>query len=212
MESLNRLIDHLGENRVNLAIVPNEFEQASTTLSSHILEKIYESCGSDSIHGGYDQMVECLKSDKIPLTKKQRDQVQACWRDNKLCDLNDGFLDYIANLYACNVVVIVFESSNSFVKMAKGIHNSKPETKTCFLYATTDLLCDSVRVTCYEKVKSDLVANVWVDQNFVSKCLSAIEVKVLATALGLDTNKRGLLKKDLITMICDTLPIKHQKN
>lgn len=213
MESLNRLIDHLGENRVNLAIVQNEFEQAATTSCPSVLEKLYETCDSGSIHGTYEKMVECFKSDQIStLTKKQRNQIQECWRENQLCDLNDGFLDYLASMYACNVIVVVFESSNSFVKMAKGIHNSKPETKTCFLCATSDLLCDSVKVAGYEQVKADLVANVWVDQNFVTKCLSAIEVKILAKALGLDTSKKGLLKKELVTMICDSLHIKHQKN
>jgi hypothetical protein len=215
MDSLNRLIDHLGENRVNLTIVPNEFEQAATLSCPSILEKLYESCDSGNVYKTYEKMVECLihqKGNNVTITKKQRSQILECWRDSQLCDLNDVLLGHIAGVYACNVIVAVFEPSNSFDKIVKGIHNSKPETKTCFLHATPDLSCVSVQIAPYEVVKNDMVANVWMDQSFVSKCLSANEVKCLAKAMGLDTSTKGLLKKELVSMICESLEKRHQKN
>lgn len=215
MESLNRLIDHLGENRVKLSIVQNEFEQAVTLSCPTILEKLYESCDSGNVHETYEKMVDCLihqKCDSVTIAKKQRKQIQECWRDSQLCDLNDGLLDYIASVYACNVIVAVFQASNSFMKIVKGIYDSKPETKTCFLHATHDLCCLSVQTAPYEVVKADLVANVWMDQSFVSKCLSANEVKCLAKVMGFDLSTKGLLKKELVSMICGSLEKKHQKN
>jgi hypothetical protein len=46
-----------------------------------------------------------------------------------------------------------------------------------------------------------------VDVQFVSKCLSATEVKQLALKMGL-LEQKGMLKKELVSMICNTL----QKN
>ncbi len=214
MEALNRLIQNLGANRVTMSISTNEFEQTPADLHPDkpsepgVLAAIVKTCDPDNT---VDGSIQTLKANSgIKVSKKYKEVMDQCWHENenRLIHLNDCLLDHFAVVYKKNIVVVVLDVDNDkFGFVYKGVVCNKSKSPSCCITATHDLIATSVQSMNWQQVKELLIEKKWVDAQFVSKCLSAAEVKQLAEKMG-HLNIKGVLKKDLVSIICDTL----QKN
>jgi hypothetical protein len=211
MEALNQLIKNLGANRVTMSIVANEFEQtpsvSNTTheeaITQSVLDAIVKTCDPEI---GIEDSIRLIKAcSGFKLTKKQKDAIQQCWQDDRLVQLNDCLMDQCATRFKVNVVVVIVDNEKCD-QIFKGVVCNKNESPTCYIVATHDLIAKSAESVSWLKVKETLIENKWVDALIVGKYLSAAEVKQLAQRMGMES--KGMLKKDLVSMICNTL----QKN
>lgn len=224
MESLNKLIQNLGANRVNLKIVANEFEQrplplrmrepncsfpdtsSASSNAQDALDIILNACGKAT--SVLRQDICSLNHATVKLTKKQKEAVSACLQGDRLQRVNNSLLEYLSGMLEINIVIVFVDKySGRFATVFTGLHASKNETQTCFAIAHDPLEVAHVRLLDWHQVKEQLFEKRWVDGPLVtSKWMSAADVKSLANWMDIDS--KGFLKKDLIVKICDTL----QKN
>jgi len=212
MDSLNNLIKNLGPNRVNLNITPNEFEQSPTRpqqADQPANHDVIDSILNVSCKAGRMSKIDLQNLDHsgVKLTKKLKEALAKCWQGECLVDVNDSLVEYLGVALEMNIVVVFIRNSGEFQSINKGVFNNKNETNTCYLTATEALEVLRVQVLEWQSVKADLIENQWLDAPFITKWMTAAEVKSLAKRMGMEAGK-GLLKKDLIAKICHTL----QKN
>jgi hypothetical protein len=211
MEALNRLIYSLGENRVTMTIIANEYEQMPSVVlldkqpGKSVLDAIVDTCDpASALEESIQKMKACTG---IKVSKKHKEVIEQCWEANRLIHVNDILLDHFAALFQRNIVVVTISDSGKLEAVHKGVVCNKNESPSCCIIAAPNLIATTAESTSWLKVKETLIEKQLVDVQFVSKCLSATEVKQLALKMGL-LEQKGMLKKELVSMICNTL----QKN